>query len=211
MSYRKRSGKVKVPSFDPEPSGRFAGRVLAETRTPGALIGRVALWVWLEDLSQHPFTKDLDIAIGRTSMPLVKTWLDRQNLRTRDLSIGGVNVQYPESGVNVDFIDRTNKQYGDLGLLFSEAINAAVASGTTATFCEYEIPVVPPEYLVAMKIVTQERDDDTDAMRLLEHVDMDLDEIRTIVERHLGPFMLAKLESLLRAIGHSGAKPRGRG
>ena len=41
--------RITVGSFDPGPSGRFAARVLRATRAPAALIGRLAVWAWLDD------------------------------------------------------------------------------------------------------------------------------------------------------------------
>lgn len=199
---RGRAVRRGLPKFDPAPSARFAARALREVDVPGALIGRLAVWAYLPLEEEHEFTKDLDIALHREHMPLVRLWIERQGLSTRMLAIGGVNVYHPDSGVNVDFIDRTGRRFGDLGALFGEAVEAAVEVGETASVEGTELLLVPPEYLVVMKLVAGERSDEADLKRLVTHVDVDLDFVRGVVERH-APALLSRFEVLLREAGVS--------
>jgi len=207
--YRRSRGRVNksVPAFDPTPSARFAHRALAGANVPGALIGRLAVWAWLPDESDHEFTKDLDVAVTQADMALVRSWVDRQGLSTRALTIGGVNVRHPGSGVNVDFIDRS----AGLGGLFSEAVANAIQSGELTRVGEIDLPLVAPEYLVTMKLATGEDKDERDAERLLRVVeDLDLEHVRRLCEAHLGIAGRNRLEVLLRSMGHPEARPKRR-
>ena len=61
-----------------------------------------------------------------------------------------------------------------------------------------------------MKIVTDERKDEEDAMYLLEMVDsIDIKKLRDLVSIHLGLLGKAKLENILREVGHAEARSRG--
>jgi hypothetical protein len=212
MAGRKRGGsgaggaaKRKLPRFDPGPSGRFAARVLRELGVPGALIGRLAVWAWIPDEGEHAFTKDLDVAVRREDLPRIRAWIEKQGLSARELGIGGVNVRAPETAVNVDFVDRTSPEFGDLGLLFGEAIEAArvrVDVGGAS------LRLVPAEHLLAMKIATGEPDDARDAERLLLHAGVDVAAARKIVAAHLGALGMGVLEALLRQVGHPDARPK---
>jgi hypothetical protein len=207
MSSRKRRPRTRLPAFDPGPSGRFAARLLREANVPGAVIGRMAVWTWLPEESEHAFTKDLDVAVNTESMPFVRAWLATQGLKVRELSIGGVNVSYPNEGVNVDIIDRASRVYGDLSGLFRAAIAAASESGETVEIGDASLNVVPPEHLVAMKLATGEDGDEADAIRLIEHVDLDVALVRDLVRRHLGVAAIGRMESLLRRLNHPAALP----
>ncbi|MFH0924950.1 MAG: hypothetical protein V1872_04845 [bacterium] len=50
--------KPLILKFDQEPSGRFALQVLKELEIKGILIGRLAVWV--DEPSEHVYTKELD-------------------------------------------------------------------------------------------------------------------------------------------------------
>jgi len=195
------------PSFDPKPSLRFAARALKETGARGALAGRVAVWFWLDDESEHEFTKDVDLAVIRDDMPKVRAWLAASAGRTTELSIGGVNSRHPETGVNVDFIDRT--QRGDFSALFAAAVRAARRKGAKAVPVpgRGRVPVVPAEHLVAMKILTGEYRDRRDVERLILRIpDLDLVKTRRLVKQHLGPVGRNLLEVILREVGHPQAE-----
>ena len=169
MSGRRSSAKdFRRRLFDPEASINFAERVFQEAGIGLAVIGRFAIWGWVDDESQHSMTKDFDVAVARVDMPFLESWIEEQSLPVRHLSIGGLNVKHANSGVNIDFIDRSSKQWGDLSALYSEAIKEALDQGEVFQFGDVELPLVPPEHLVVMKIATLERDDELDASRLLE-------------------------------------------
>jgi hypothetical protein len=191
------------------PSARFAARALSESGVVGAVIGRLAVWAWVPEEEQE-YTKDLDLAVSRLDMPFVRGWLHKEGLHTRELSIGGVNVSYPEDGVNVDFVDRTSRLYGDLGSLFAGAVQAAVESGLTAQIGDFAFPLAPPEYLIAMKMATGEDDDERDAGRLVAHADVDVSAARALLAEHAGVAAMGRFEVLLRRSGHPAAIPRGR-
>jgi len=54
-----------------------------------------------------------------------------------------------------------------------------------------------------------ERKDEEDAKRLLNHIErIDIDELRSMVKRFLGPLINAKLENMLREIGHPKARKK---
>jgi len=203
-------------AFDPEPSARFAAEVLQQARIDGAVIGRVALWSWLPDPADHPFTKDLDLAVSREDLIRLRGWLaGQQDLSVRELSIGGVNVGKPAEGISVDFVDRTSPEWGDLGLLFEEAVQWARSSGRKVELAGKRLHVVGPEHLVAMKLGTGERKDDDDARRLLEaaargELPLAVAELRALAAEHLGPAGRGRLEALLREAGHPAARPRQR-
>ena len=51
------------PSFDPAASGRLAAKALKDTGVQAAIIGRLAVWNWLPNVSDHAYTKNLDFAV----------------------------------------------------------------------------------------------------------------------------------------------------
>ncbi len=63
------------------------------------------------------------------------------------------------------------------------------------------MPVVPVQYLVAMKMVSGEPKDDRDAKRLLEHVKLNYAATRRIVRKHLGPATADRLDVFAREAG----------
>ena len=67
--------RLALPTFDPNPSVRFACEVLQATRQKGALIGRIAIWAWLNNPSRQTFTKDVDIAVARSAQPTLHAYL----------------------------------------------------------------------------------------------------------------------------------------
>ena len=196
------------PTFTAEPSGRFAHRVLEGAGVKGVLIGRLAVWAHVPDPSEHAFTKDLDVAVSREDLPRVRAWLAKHGEPMRELSIGGVNVHHPDDGVNVDFIDRTATEWVDLGDLYAAAIQAALDSGLLEEVGGGPLPLVPPIYLVAMKLATHERKDEVDALRVLQHAFVDVEELRRVVQTHLGRGEAIRLEVFLRDIGHPAARMR---
>lgn len=212
MSDRGRERRRRsIQRFDPEPSARFVLRVLAATRSDGALIGRLAVWAWVPEESEQQVTKDMDIAVPREHLQLIRDWLSREGLRTRDLPIGGVNVYYPEQHVNVDFIDRTGV-LGDLGALYSDAVRDAIDVGHTIDIEDHRLALVAPEYLVVMKLAAGETKDEADIETLLTESDeqVDVKFVRELIEEHLGPGSIGRFEAILRRVGHPAAKPKKR-
>jgi hypothetical protein len=195
-----------LPVFDPNPSGRFAAGILAATGVEGALVGRVAVWAWLPDASDHAYTKDVDVALSAAGLLKVCAYLAARGVETHALPIGGVNA-VAAGGVNVDFITRTG-ELGDLGPLFEDAVHVAGQNGKCVTVGGKDLLLVPLEHLVAMKIATMERKDEEDAQRLLNAANVNVDKLRILVTKFLGPLGPSRLEVVLREIGHPAARPR---
>ena len=100
------------------------------------------------------------------------------------LSFGGYRAKTSE-GIPVDLILRDD-EFRDLyeeALLFSIEIEG--------------LPVVKPEYLVAMKMVASRPKDDMDLEFLLGEDIVDLEKTRDIVRKHLGPYAVRELNALL--------------
>ncbi|MBI5528941.1 MAG: hypothetical protein HY897_21640 [Deltaproteobacteria bacterium] len=191
-----------LPKFDPNPSARFASAFLLGEGVPHALIGRIAMWTLLPQ-DQHEFTKDVDFAVPLRFCEPIRAALARRNIVPRDLPIGGLAVR--EGEIKVDFIDRRE---GGLNRLFEEAIEAAGRAGPRTRVAGSKIPVVPPEYLLALKVVAAERKDQDDALRLLRALPgLDLRQARDIVFRHGGPGSANLLDALARQAGRPDARP----
>ena len=191
-----------LPRFDPNPSARFASELLLGEGVPHALIGRIAMWTLLPS-DQHEFTKDVDFAVPLRFSESIRAALARRNITPRELPIGGLAVR--EGEIKVDFIDRRD---GGLNGLFEEAIEAANRFGPRAKVAGAEIPVAPPEYLLALKVVAAERKDQDDALRLLRALpDLDLPRARDVVFRHGGPGSANLLDALARQAGRADARP----
>ncbi len=192
---------VELPSFDPNPSARFAHEILTELEFPYALIGKVAMWAILQP-DQHEFTKDVDFAVPLRAIEPIRAALIARGMTPRPLSIGGLGVR--EGEIRVDFIDRRE---GGLSALYEEAISEAQSRGSLARVGEAHIQVVSPEYLVALKVVTGEDRDEADAVRLLGALPrMDLARTRDIISRHGGPGSANRLDALARRAGRPDAR-----
>ena len=119
------------------------------------------------------------------------------------LPIGGVAIRSGE--LRVDFIDRRD---GGLDRLYTASIEAAIRTGAIATALGEEIPVVPVEYLVAMKVVAADRKDQRDAIKLIRLVpELDLAAARALVAEHGGPAGANLFDTLAREAGHPDARP----
>lgn len=198
-----RGGKLPpgLPSFDPNPSARFAVEVLSEAGVPFALIGKVAMWALLPE-REHDFTKDVDFAVPLRAEAPLRAALAKRGLRPRALSIGGLAIRTDD--LKVDFIDRRE---GGLSGLYAEAIAEAGRIGARADVGGASIPVVTAEYLVALKVVAAEDKDQADAVRLLRALPaLDLRRTREIVQRH-GGAAANLLDALARRAGRRDARP----
>lgn len=191
-----------LPAFDPNPSARFASALLTELGVPHALIGRIAVWAYLP-ADQQEFTKDVDFAVPLKDRERIRAALGKSNIVPHDLAIGGLGVR--EERVKVDFIDRSD---GGLSGLFDEAVNAALRQGASIDVLGTRVPLVPAEYLVALKVVAAEEKDRQDAMRLLKALpDLPLKTVRDIVFRHGGPGSANLFDALARQAGRPDARP----
>lgn len=203
MAPRRRKTTDHLATFDPKPSLRFGSKVLGELKAEHALIGKVAMWYWLENTADHEYTKDVDFAVLRESMPAIIEKLSASNVQIRPLSIGGVNAISETAGIRADFIDRSSEEWGDLQDLYKNAIAQAAQAEDRFS----GIPVASPEYLVTMKIGAATDKDERDAIRLIAKVhDLDVDRARELVKRFLGPSGIGRLEECLRRAGHPKAR-----
>ena len=68
--------------------------------------------------------------------------------------------------------------------------------------------MVPPEYLLSLKVVAAERQDQDDAVRLMRALPgLDLRQARDIVFRHGGPGSANLLDALARQAGRVDSRP----
>lgn len=205
MSKIKNNNQLTLPKFDPAPSAKFAYNVLEDLGINGVLIGRLAVWTWLTDPSDHTYTKDFDLAIEKDNRLNVAKYLSDKNYKINELVIGGFNVKIPDESVNVDFIDRYSEEEGDFSDLFQDAI---MKSDEKVNIEGLEFKVVSIEHLIAMKIATMEKKDEEDAKKLLQSDKADIERIRIIIKKFLGPVAKIRLEQILREIGHRSAHKR---
>ncbi len=205
MSKIKNNNQLTLPKFDPVPSAEFAHNVLGDLGINGVLIGRLAVWTWLPDPSDHTYTKDFDLAIEKGNRLNVAKYLSDKNYNISELVIGGFNVNIPDENINVDFIDRYSEEEGDFSDLFQDAITK---SNETVNIEGIEFKVVSIDHLAAMKIATMEKKDEEDAKNLLQSEKPDIERLRIIVKKFLGPVAKIRLEQILREIGHRSAQQR---
>lgn len=194
-----------LPKFDPVPSAKFACEVLSDLKIDGILIGRLAVWMYLPDTSEHAYTKDFDVAVSKANRLEIAKYLTGRGYEVRELMIGGLNVRIAEKDVNVDFIDRYSEEAGNLSDLFGDAISQA---HETVRIEETELKIVSAEHLIAMKLATTEKKDEDDAKRLLKEDKTDISRLRRIIRRFLGNLGIVSLERVLREIGHKEARQR---
>ncbi|MCP4346407.1 MAG: nucleotidyltransferase family protein [Desulfobacterales bacterium] len=203
--------KLKLPTFDPEPSAKVAGQVLKGAKVSGILIGRIAVWIWVSDPGRQEYTKDLDIAVFQKDLPEIISYLTENGYKVWELSIGGINVTDNNRQIKVDFIHRNSDEWGNLSPLFENAIEDASARDQWAVIGDQSFLLVSAEHLIAMKIATMEQKDDLDAKRILEVVEnIDVTRLRNITDLYLGALGKAKLENILREVGHPDARKRGK-
>jgi hypothetical protein len=152
------------------------------------------MWAYLP-AGQQEFTKDLDLAVPSELLGAVESELRRRKLPHRQLSIGGIGVR--QGNLKLDFIDRRLH----CAALFRDAVQAANRAGRHLAVGRTKLPLVPVEYLVAMKMVSGEPKDDRDVKRLLEYAEMSYAVARGIVVRHLGPLTADRLDVFAREAG----------
>ena len=181
-------------TFDPNPSLKLALELLSQAGvTQFALIGKLAMWVYLEDESQHGYTKDVDFAVLLAEVGKIEQHVLKQGLPYQPLHIGGIGIR--AKGLNIDFIDR--RLHGVEGL-FREAIQQA---SQEVFIDDKTIPVVSLEHLIAMKMVSGEPKDDQDLKTLLALHKADYSKARKVVETHLGLIPAERLDVFAREAG----------
>jgi len=205
MSKTAGNNSKTLPKFDPVPSAKFACEVLNELKIDGILIGRLAVWMYLPDTSEHAYTKDFDVAVSKKNRLEIAKYLTNRGYEVRELTIGGFNARISEKDVNVDFIDRYSEEVGNLSDLFGDAISQA---NETVRIEDTELKIVSVEHLIAMKLATTEKKDEDDAKRLLKEDRTDIGRLRKITRQFLGNFGIVSLERVLLEIGHKEARQR---
>ena len=183
-----------ITAFDPEPGARLAKELLESIKAPFAVIGRIAVWAYLPPGEQE-FTKDIDLAVPREFIASVEEQLKKRNIAYRPLTIGGIGTTDKE--ILIDFIDRRQFHRN----LFRDAIEQAQNQRHTIQIGTVTLPLVPVEYLVALKMVSGEPKDDNDVKRLLEYAELDYKKSREIVMNHLGPATADRLDVFAREVG----------
>lgn len=180
--------------FDPNPSIRFALEFFFKAGISRfALIGKLAMWIYLEDESQHEYTRDVDFAVFFREIIKIEDEASKQGLNYEQLHIGGIGIR--EKGLNIDFIDR--RLHG-VDQLFTEVIENA--SGEVYVDGN-PIPVVSLEHLIAIKIVSGEPKDDKDLKTLLALKEVNYEKPRSIVEEYLGSIIAERLDVFAREVG----------
>jgi len=199
MKYRAKN-VAKLPRFDPERSARAGVEILEKAGVGFALAGRVAVWTYLPP-DQQAYTKDVDFAVLHKDMGKVASAVSAAGLTGKPMEIGGLAVR--SGDVSVDFVDR----HPDLEELFASAIRAAQRRGPRAIVGRRRIPVVPKDYLIAMKIATMEEKDEKDAERLILTVaQTEYGRLRSLIRKSLGPVLAMRLDVIARRAGHPSAK-----
>lgn len=197
--YRPRSLEG-LPRFDPNPSMAAALELLEAAGVPFALAGRLAVWQYVPPEGQQ-FTKDVDFAVPHGHVDALVREARGRGFRVTELSIGGAGIKAP--GVMVDFIDR----HPELSALFAEAVRAARERPRRRwlAFLGRRVPVVPMNYLIAMKLVTFDPKDDRDVVEMLMRLgDRGYTPLRRLVRKHLGLVGAERLDAFARRVGHPG-------
>ncbi len=192
-------GKIETkngwPFFDPNPSINFALELLSKAGlSQYALIGKLAMWIHIDDESQHEFTKDVDFAVLLKDASHIEEEASRQGVNYKHLYIGGIAIRDfdGETQINVDFIDR---RLDRIDPLYAKAIEEAVEIRGKS------LSVVSLEYLIAMKAVSGEEKDDKDLKLLLSLNKANYQKVRDIVENYLGPVTARRLDVFAREAG----------
>ena len=138
----------------------------------------------------------------------LRAWAAANGLTTHELQIGGFNVSSDEAHANVDFIDRSNPEWGNLGTLYEAAIGAAIRAGTRLNVGGRLLSVVPAEHLLVMKLAAGRQKDEDDVKALLETTTLQIEVVRQLIRAHCGPALVSRFEELLQRTGHRQAKPK---
>jgi len=81
-------------TFDPNPSLKYALQLLEEANiSKFSLIGKLAMWVHLEDESQHQYTKDVDFAILLNDCNKLEKVVSKKGIPFKYLQIGGIGIR----------------------------------------------------------------------------------------------------------------------
>jgi hypothetical protein len=193
------------PKITKLPRPRDLGAASAQAQrlfggVPGGLvlIGGVAL----QAFGHERATKDVDFAVTRAGAAEAERLAREQGMEVTPLRIGGVSIAL--GSVSVDLVDRRF----EVEPLFLEAMEAARTAGTRVEVEDgLEVPVVPLEYLVALKVVPMRPQDEADLAYLLAEPRLDYPMAREIVRRNLGGVVARFLDRLARLAGRADVRP----
>ena len=170
--------------------------MLSKAKVRFAIVGGIALWHYLPASLQR-FTRDVDFAIPYGKRKALAATIVASGYRPRLLSIGGLAIR--QGGLSIDFVDR----HPELSALFEDAIDAAYRRGPKLRIGGQKAPVVPKNYLVALKLASGERRDERDVQALLFTVTTpQYYKLRSFIRRLLGPDGALRLDALARRIQH---------
>ena len=182
---------------DPERSADEGVAILEAAGVPYALAGYLAVVYYIPPSAERQ-TKDADFAVPYGYSDKAAKAAEEAGYSVKQLPIGGYQLSKP--GVLVDLIDRHPR----LDQLFADAVKAAAERADPE-----DIPVVPLEYLMTMKMVSGSRKDTQDVeYMLMEVADEDYPAIRKTVDRYLGIAALERLDDLARSVGIASAGRR---
>jgi hypothetical protein len=188
---RKNSPK-EAKGFDPQDSMRAGVEILKTAGVPYALAGKLAVWTYVASRRQQ-YTKDVDFAVPYGYSEQAAAAAEEMGYTVTKLSLG---YSVRKGNLLIDFVDH----HPHLTELFHAAVKAAEKETG-----EGEMPVVPMEFLIAMKLAAGRQKDDFDVTALLKEVDeKEYQEVRRLVAEQLGYGMAARLDMIARSIGHPG-------
>jgi hypothetical protein len=184
--------KLLAPSVDIPGLVAKGARLLQQAGVKDlALIGGGAMRAYGLDRA----TKDVDFAVRESALVAVMACFAGT---TRALQIGGLSLTLPDGGT-IDLIDRRK----ELRTLYEEALVACKRLQTTVIAQDIEVPVVPAEYLIAMKLAAGRPQDEADISFLLKLPTIDYQEARKITKLHLGFFAAKYLDRLALLAGRA--------
>lgn len=183
---------------DPELSADEGVAILEAAGVPYALAGYLAVVQYIPPSAERQ-TRGADLAVPYGYSEKAAKAAEEAGYTVKRLGIGGYQLSKP--GVLIDLIDRHPR----LDQLFADAVKAAVAERTDPE----DVPVVPLEYLITMKMVSGSRKDTQDVeYMLMEVAEEDYPAIRKTVDRYLGIAALERLDDLARSVGIASAGRR---
>lgn len=211
---KKTDREVEIPVFDPRPSAAFAVKLLTSAHIPFVLGGRLAVWAWVRDPAEHRFTKDVDVFVppGFAAAAVLQLRKERFAGEILNLQIGGISAQWKNlkdktQSIKIDFIERTNPEWGDIGSLVKEAILEADEALRTVKIGSTTLPLVSIDYLILFKLVSGREKDDDDIVDLLRQSEVNVDFLRTKLKTE--PTLQScrsRFEDFLRRTHHAKAK-----
>jgi len=176
---------------DAELSADEGVAILEAAGVPYALAGYLAVVHYIP-ASAERHTKDADFAVPYGYSDKAAKTAEEAGYGVKRLGIGGYQLTKP--GVAIDLIDRHPR----LDQLFADAVKAAQAERKDPE----DVPVVPLEHLITMKMVSGSRKDTQDVeYMLMEVADEDYPAIRKTVDRYLGIAAVERLDDLARSVG----------